>query len=265
VSSTRAIQVVAKAHFESKQYSEAAILRKDYQAKQKSNALGRDLTDEEYDEAVWNSSGVQNRLMREDYIRYSPNYYSKENGTTSRNLWARRFSKLSHCLHGLCEMNAAPTGMTYNVMRNAGTSGVDEKSTKNKILMFGLLGFIGVATTELLTAIRGLSSNSATFLGQGILTLLIAFPVASSALGFLGFCAGLASQIAVQKHKVNTKQKENLSKNVSENLQKILSQLKSIKGKPELIQIMAKAMQGKHHILKKSNRTVWMLKAFPLF
>jgi len=46
---------------------------------------------------------------------------------------------------------------------------------------------------------------------------------------------------------------------------KILSQLKSIKGKPELIQIMAKAMQGKHHILKKSNRTVWMLKAFPLF
>jgi len=99
--------------------------------------------------------------------------------------------------------------------------------------------------------IGGLTLRRATFLGQGILTLLIAFPVASSALGFLGFCAGLASQIAVQKHKVNTKQKENLSKDVSENLQKILSQLKSIKGKPELIQIMAKAMQGKHHILKK--------------
>ncbi|WP_341714854.1 hypothetical protein [Limnobacter sp.] len=251
VSSTRAIQVVAKAHFESKQYSEAAILRKDYQATQKSDALGRALTEDEYDDTVWNSSGVQNRLMREDYIRYSPNYYDKKNGTTSRNLWARRFSKLSHALHGLCEMNAAPTGMSYNVVRNAGASGVDEKSTKNKILMFGLLGFVGVATTELLSAIRGLSSNSATFLGQGILTLLIAFPVASSALGFLGFCAGLASQIAVQKHKVNTKQKENLSKDVSENLQKILSQLKSIKGKPELIQIMAKAMQGKHHILKK--------------
>ncbi len=251
VSSTRAIQVVAKAHFESKQYSEAAILRKDYQATQKSDALGRALTEDEYDDTVWNSSGVQNRLMREDYIRYSPNYYNKDNGHTSRNLWARRFSKLSHALHGLCEMNAAPTGMSYNVVRNAGASGVDEKSTKNKILMFGLLGFVGVATTELLSAIRGLSSNSATFLGQGILTLLIAFPVASSALGFLGFCAGLASQIAVQKHKVNTKQKENLSKDVSENLQKILSQLKSIKGKPELIQIMAKAMQGKHHILKK--------------
>ena len=250
-SSTRAIQVVAKAHFESKQYSEAAILRKDYQATQKSNALGRALTEDEYDDTVWNSSGVQNRLMREDYIRYSPNYYNKENGTTSRNLWARRFSKLSHALHGLCEMNAAPTGMTYNVIRNTAARGVDEKSTKNKLFMFGMLGFIGVATTELLSAIRGLSSNSATFLGQGILTLLIAFPVASSALGFLGFCAGLASQIAVQKHKLNTKQKENLSKDVSENLQKILSQLKSIKGKPELIQIMAKAMQGKHHILKK--------------
>lgn len=251
VSSTRAIQVVAKAHFESKQYSEAAILRKDYQATQKSNALGRALTEDEYDDTVWNSSGVQNRLMREDYIRYSPNYYNKENGHTSRNLWARRFSKLSHVLHGLCEMNAAPTGMTYNVMRNTAAHGVDEKSTKNKFFMFGLLGFVGVATTELLSAIRGLSSNSATFLRQSIVDLLIAFPVASSALGFLGFCAGLASQIAVQKHKVNTKQKEHLSKDVSENLQKILSQLKSIKGKPELIQIMAKAMQGKHHILKK--------------
>ncbi|MEK9816085.1 MAG: hypothetical protein VW447_03085, partial [Limnobacter sp.] len=127
VGSTRAVNVVGKAHFESKQYCEAAILRKDHQANKKSQALCRDLTDEEYDEAVWNSSGVQNRLMREDYIRYSPNYYNKDNGHTSRNLWARRFSQLSHVLHGLCEMNAAPTGMTYNVMRNTAASGVDEK------------------------------------------------------------------------------------------------------------------------------------------
>lgn len=251
VGSTRAIHVVGKAHFESKQYSEAAILRKDYQASQKSISLGRDLTDKEYDDTVWNSDGVQNRLMREDYIRYSPNYYNKENGTTSRNLWARRFSKISHVLHGLCEMNAAPTGMTYNLMRNIGASGVDEKSTKNKIFMFGLLGFVGVGTTELLNYIRSKSDNTATFLGQSILGLLIAFPIFSSALGFLGFCAGLASQITVQKHKVNPKQQKNLSKDVSENLQKILSQLKSIKDKPELIQIMAKAMQGKHHMLKK--------------
>ncbi|WP_341710686.1 hypothetical protein [Limnobacter sp.] len=251
VGSTRAVNVVGKAHFESKQYCEAAILRKDHQANKKSQALCRDLTDEEYDEAVWNSSGVQKRLMREDYIRYSPNYYNKDNGHTSRNLWARRFSQLSHVLHGLCEMNAAPTGMTYNVMRNTAAHGVDEKSTKNKLLMFGMLGFIGVATTELLTAIRSLSSNTATFLGQGILNLLIAFPVASSALGLLGFCAGLASQIAVQKHRVNPKQQQELSKDISNNLQKLLSQLKVLKNKPELIQIMAKAMQGKHHLLKK--------------
>ncbi|WP_394673214.1 hypothetical protein [Limnobacter sp.] len=251
VGSTRAINVVGKAHFESKQYCEAAILRKDFQATQKSVGLGRDLTDEEYNDTVWNSDGVQNRLMREDYIRYSPNYYNKENGTTSRNLWAHRFSKVSHVLHGMCEMNAAPTGMTYNTMRNTGTSGVDEKSTKNKILMFGLLGFIGVGTTELLKCIRSASENTATFLGQGILGLLIAFPIASSALGFLGFCGGMASQIAVQKHKVNPKQQKNLSKDVSENLQKILSQLKSIKDKPELVKVMAQAMQGKHHILKK--------------
>ncbi|WP_334118431.1 hypothetical protein [Limnobacter sp.] len=251
VSSTRAINVVGKAHFESKQYSEAAILRKDYQASQKSLALDRDLTDQEYDDTVWNSDGVQNRLMREDYIRYSPNYYNRENGTTPRNLWARRFSKLSHVLHGLCEMNAAPTGMTYNIVRNTGASGVDEKSTKNKILMFNFLGFIGVGTTELLNYIQSHSDNTATFLGQGILGLLIAFPIVSSALGFLGFCSGLASQITVQKQKVNLKQQKNLSKDVSENLQKILFQLKSIKNKPEQIQIMAKAMQGKYHIRKK--------------
>ncbi|MEW6205157.1 MAG: hypothetical protein AB1516_07520, partial [Pseudomonadota bacterium] len=249
--STRALQVVGKAHFESKQYCEAAILRKDYQASEKSLALGRDLTDEEYDNTVWNSDGVQNRLTREDYIRYSANYYNKENGTSSRNLWARRFSKLGHLLHGLCEMNAAPTGMTYNVVRNATASGVDEKSTKNKAFMFGVLGFVGVGTTELLSMLRDLSDNTATLLKQNILGLLIAFPIASSALGLLGFCAGLGSQITVQKHKVNPKQQKTLSKDVSENLQKILSQLKSIKNNPELIQVMAKAMQGRHHILKK--------------
>lgn len=251
VGSTRAIHVVGKAHFESKQYCEAAILRKDYQATQKSHALGRDLSDEEYDDTVWNSNGVQNRLMREDYIRYSPNYYNKQNGTSSRNLWARRFSQASHVMHGLCEMNAAPTGMTYNVVRNASASGVDEKSTKNKILMFGFLGSIGVGTTELLNSIRSASSNTATFLSQSILGLLIAFPIASSALGLLGFCTGVASQIAVQKHKVKPKQQVNLSKDVSNNLQKILSQLKSIKDKPELIKVMAKAMQGRNHIFKK--------------
>lgn len=163
--------------------------------------MGRDLSDEEYNDTVWNSDGVQNRLMREDYIRYSPNYYNKENGTTSRNLWAHRFSKVSHVLHGMCEMNAAPTGMTYNTMRNTGTSGVDEKSTKNKILMFGLLGFIGVGTTELLKCIRSASENTATFLGQGILGLLIAFPVVSSALGFLGFAAAWPAKLQFKNTK----------------------------------------------------------------
>jgi len=142
VSSTRAIQVVAKAHFESKQYSEAAILRKDYQATQKSDALGRALTEDEYDDTVWNSSGVQNRLMREDYIRYSPNYYDKKNGTTSRNLWARRFSKLSHALHGLCEMNAAPTGMSTTSFATPARVALMKKAPKTKfscLVCWGLL------------------------------------------------------------------------------------------------------------------------------
>ncbi|MFN7505628.1 MAG: hypothetical protein ACK5Q1_08705 [Limnobacter sp.] len=253
VASTRAIQVVGKAHFESKQYAQAAILRKDFKARETAAQQQITLSDEEYDSAVWNSNGVQNRLTREDHVRYGVEYYDYKLGeeTTPRNRWALRFSKVSHTLHGLCEINAAPTGMSYNTFRNLGTSGVDDKSTKNKVMMFGLLGFIGVGTTELLNRIKGLSNSRATWLGQSVVGLLVAFPVASSALGLLGFCTGMASQMCIQKQNVNTRQKELLSKGISENLQKILSQLKSIKDKPELIQVMAKAMQGKFHIQKK--------------
>jgi hypothetical protein len=198
ISASRGVQMVGKAHFESKQYAEAAILRKDYQAAQQSRTLARNLTEDEYDAAVWNSSGVQNRLMREDYIRYSPNFHSSNDNISTRNTWAVRFSRAGHLLHGVCEMNAAPTGMTYNIVRNTTTSKVDEKSTKNKLMMVGLLGFIGVGTTEGLKGLQSLASTTSTFLGQSIVGLLVAFPVASSALGLLGFCTGLASQIAVE-------------------------------------------------------------------
>lgn len=251
ISSTRAINVVGKAHFESKQYCEAAILRKAFQAEQQSTHLERELTDQEYDAMVWNSNGVQNRLMREDYIRYGQNNGQNDNATSSRNRWSSRFSQLGHLLHGICEMNAAPTGMTYNVVRNTAVSGVDEKSTKNKVFMFGILGFVGVGTAELLNVIRNSSENSAALLGQSILGLLIAFPAVSSTFGLLGFCSGLLSQMAVEKQNMGKSQQNALSKDVSDNLQKLLSQLKCVKDKPELIQIMARAMQGKHHILKK--------------
>jgi len=95
VASTRAIQVVGKAHFESKQYAQAAILRKDFKARETAAQQQITLSDEEYDSAVWNSNGVQNRLTREDHVRYGVEYYDYKLGeeTTPRNRWALRFSK----------------------------------------------------------------------------------------------------------------------------------------------------------------------------
>lgn len=184
IQASRAVSVVGKAHFESKQYAQAAILRKNHKAEEHSRLSQTDLTDQEYDDMVWNSNAVQNRLTREDYVRYSQNHYTAEAGATPRNVWARRFSSLGHILHGICEMNAAPTGMTFNVVRNGAFGAVDEKSTKNKVLMVGMLGFIGVGTSEILRSCQEASGDIAKFLGQALSGVLIAFPAFSSALGF---------------------------------------------------------------------------------
>jgi hypothetical protein len=247
ISSSRALNVVGKAHFESKQYVEAALLRKDHQAEQS----GLDLTSTGHEDKVWNSNGVQNRLMREDRIRYGENFYIDDKKNSGRNVWAKRFSNLSHLLHGVTEMFAAPTGMTYNVMRNTLAGKPDEKGTQNKIMMFGFLGFIGVGTTELLNVIRGATADFASLLGQSVVGLLVAFPAVSSTLGLLGFASGVVSQTLVQKEKVGEEQQKYIVGGLSKNLQKLLSQLKSIKGNPELIHIMAKAMQGKYHLIPK--------------
>lgn len=251
IQASRAVSVVGKAHFESKQYAQAAILRKNHQAEQRTQLLDRDLTDEEYDAQVWNSNGVQNRLTREDFVRYSQNHYTAKAGATPRNVRAGKISHVGHALHGICEMNAAPTGMTYNILRNTTLGSVDEKSTKNKALMFGLLGFIGVGTTELLGARIRKAADSATFMGQGLSSVLIAFPIFSSFMGLIGTLTGVASQMVVEKQAVSPEQQSGLSSDLSKNLQKLLSQLKSIKDKPELIQVMGKAMQGRNHIVNK--------------
>jgi hypothetical protein len=251
IQASRAVSVVGKAHFESKQFAQAAILRKNYQAEQRSRHLDRELTDEEFDTAVWNSNGVQNRLTREDYVRYSQNHYTVEAGAEPRNMMARNLSNFGHLLHGICEMNAAPTGMTFNVARNTSLASVDEKSTKNKALMFGLLGFIGVGTTELLGFISRRKGDFGTFLGQALSGVVIAFPAVSSGMGFLGTLAGVASQLVVEKQALSKNQKDGLSGDLSQNLQKLLSQLKCIQDKPELIQVMGKAMQGRNHIINK--------------
>lgn len=251
IQASRAVSVVGKAHFESKQFAQAAILRKNHQAEQRSRHLDRALTNEEFDTDVWNSNGVQNRLTREDYVRYSQNHYTADAGATPRNLMARKVSSFGHVLHGICEMNAAPTGMTFNLLRNTAFASVDEKSTKNKALMFGLLGFIGVGTTELLGFISRRRGNFGTFLGQSLSGVVIAFPAVSSTFGFLGALTGVASQLLVEKQALSTDQKKGLSDDLSQNLQKLLSQLKCIKDKPELIQVMGKAMQGRNHIVDK--------------
>ena len=254
---SRAVSVVGKAHFESKQYVQAALLRKSFAAEGDTNNPETKLSDADYDKKVWNSKGVQNRITRQDFVRYNPNYYSKEKGATKNNLMAHKLANVAHAIHGITEMCAAPTGLTYNAIRNVMTPGTDEKSTKNKILMFGMLGFIGVGTTELLLKIKGATDTTTTFLTQSLTGMLVSFPIASSMMGLLGTFVGLASQAKVERQTVSDLQKEDLNADLSMNLQKILFRVKAAKADTNtdsdtnLVQIMAKAMQGKNHLVKK--------------
>lgn len=246
ISASRGPSIVAKGHFESRHYVQMALIRKDFAAQKKESVLGRALKDDEYDAEVWNSNGVQNRIMREDFIRYHPEHFTINNGASQRNSWAYKFSHFGHTLHGICEMNAAPTGMTYNIARNTATSGVEERSTRNKAYMFLGLGFIGVATTQMLLAIQSKTGEIAFFVGQTASTALVAFPAISSTIGLLGTVAGVLSQLTVEKQRLDDKQKGILNDDLNTNLQKLLFRLKTVKDQAPLVERMGKAMQGRH-------------------
>lgn len=248
IGASRGVSVMAKAHFESRQYVQAAMLRKDELASRHSEALGRPLTDEEYDALVWDSGGVQTRTNREDHIRYHSDFFDRAKGASKRNALAQKVSKGAHWGHGFCEMMAAPTGMTTTAVRNAVTQGTDDKSTKNKAFMFGLLAFIGVGTGMGVTyAKSGIDKDKLpSILGESMLGALIAFPAASSLMGFIGTLLGVTSQCIVERQQMGNGQKMHLQADLNTNMNQLLFLLKSIHGKPELIEVSAKAMQGLH-------------------
>lgn len=245
---SRGVSVMAKAHFESRQYVQAAMLRKDELASRKSEALGRPLTDEEYDALVWDSGGVQTRTNREDHIRYRSSFFDRAKGASKRNARARYISSIAHGLHGLCEMMAAPTGMTTTVVRNGVTQCTDDKSAKNKKFMFGLLAFVGVGTGMGVNNLKNwIGEGSLPFiLGETILGALVAFPAISSAMGGLGTIIGGISQLVVERQHMGKGQKTDLQADLNTNMNQLLHLLKSMHNKPELIKVSAKAMQGLH-------------------
>lgn len=244
IGASRGVSVVSKAHFESKQYLQAALVRKNEAARR----IGHPLTDAEYDKLVWDSDAVQNRANREDHVRYNPVYFDKAKGASNRNVLAHRISRKAHWVHGVCEMMAAPTGMTNTLARNAVTQCTEEKSTKNKAFMFGLLAFIGVGTGMAVSEPKKLinASSLPEILGQSLLGALIAFPAISSFTGFIGSVLGLTSQAIVEKQHMGTGQKTDIQKDLNTNMNQLLHYLKSVHGKPELVQVTARAMQGIH-------------------
>ena len=258
ISASRAASVMAKAHFESKQYSQAAILRKDTIAEQRSLELGRELTDREYDDLVWDSNGVQNRTTREDHVRYNSEFYSAKNGATKQNVKAHKISRVAHGLHGVTEMFSAPTGFTSIAVRNGVTAKPDDKSNKNRWFMTGILGFVGLASIYLISIVKtgakahhDIVENS---FSDRCLDLMLSFPMVSSFFGLASTIGGVASQVAVQKQKMGLGQKESIQKDLTTNLNELLVHLKSVKGNPEAVKIFAEAMQGRHIIGKiKSN------------
>lgn len=252
--------VVAKAHFESKHYAQAAILRKHAVAEHEAENKHGSLSDQEYDDTVWNSNGVQNRLTREDHLRYGDKAQFQEmNGASKRSRVARGFSRAGHVFHGLCELNSAPTGLTQNCVRNGTVGKIDEKSMANKGFMLATLAFIGTGFTTGLRFARGGAVDSAKESSKTVAELfttsvigsLIAFPALSATMGFFGTLAGVCSQATVRKEALSPNQRELWQEAITNDLQKLLYVLKTIKDNPEKIEVIGKAMQGRHHILKK--------------
>lgn len=251
---------MAKAYYESRHYMQAAITRKACAAKKREAELGRPLSVKEYNDLVWNSNGVQKRTMREDYIRYHPEHYSDptdtpwrdlltwRDSTPGRNCWARFFSRTAHVAHGFCESFAAPTGMTMNLARGLTTGKLPDESTRNKTFMLGTLGFIGVANSELAEVMTAGINVAGGALTASSLTAFSAF---SATMGGIGTGAGLVSQALITEQDFTEKEIAAETKHLNSNLLKLVTILKSVKHKPELIRRVAKGMQGRRVLLKK--------------
>lgn len=254
VSASRGPSVMAKAAVEARHYAQAAVIRKSHRAHQIETESGQKLSKAEFDDLVWNSNGVQKRIMREDFIRFNGDHYSEEAGASLRNRIAHGTSRFAHTLHGLCEMNAAPTGMTSNVVRDIAIKKPGEQSTMNKVFMLGSLGFIGAGTTELISWLKDRVPESLKVFGkqagEQVGGVIMAFAMVSSAMGALGSFFGWTSQAIVGKQKVSDKQISFMNSDLNISLQKLVFRLKSVNS-PEVIKMMGSAMKGRRFLLKK--------------
>lgn len=251
VGASRGPSVMGKAYFESRHYVQAAIARKTYSVHQQELQSGREFTPHEFKNAVWNSNGVQNRMMREDLIRFNGKHYCKAAGASKNNRKAYKSSRVAHGFHGVCEMFAAPTGMTTNLLRNTALKKPDEQSTRNKAFMLGSLGFIGVATTELISWLKKYVPESLKIGGEHAGGALVAFPAISSTMGSLGSLFGLRSQFYAEKQEFSEQQIDMLELDLNTTLQKLVHRLKSVQNRPDLIKMMGQAMHGKRGLLSK--------------
>ena len=119
------------------------------------------------------------------------------------------------------------------------------------MFLLGALGFIGVATTELLSWLHKFIPESVKIAGAKAAPVIIAFPAMSSAMGGFGSAFGWASQAYIEKQDLSDKQIAHLERDLNTTLQKLVFRLKSVQNNPELIKMMGQAMKGKRGLLKK--------------
>ena len=255
VAASRGPSVMGKASFESRHYVQAAITRKANDIKKRAQNSGENLSPTEFKKAVFNSKGVQNRTLREDFVRFNRKHYSKEAGANGWNRAAFRASRVAHGFHSVCEMFAAPTGMTSNLTRNLVMKKPDESSTRNKVSMLLSLGFIGVATTELVSWIQKkfppeiqVAGKS---LGKELGGVVVAFSMVSAAMGAFGTLSSWIGQTLVRRQEFSDSQTDAMQSELNSNLQKLVYRLKSVKNNPQAIKMMGQAMNGKRFLLKK--------------
>ncbi|HEX4879956.1 MAG TPA: hypothetical protein VFV39_08945 [Limnobacter sp.] len=244
---SRGPSVIGKAWQESGEHVAAAVLRAQHRSP----------------DNIWQSHDVANSLMRQDIVRYRPEYLRGEyrakdarrdkdsdkkpmpaKTSNHENKWALFFGKVAHGFHGICEMFAAPTSMTSNVFRNATSPHITETGGKNKIFMFGTLWGIGLGTTHLLKVCTDSAVSAGIAGGKLVAGLLIAFPAVSSLMGLLGTVSGAISQNLLKRPNLDEQQQKIIKVDVAELLHKLHHRINAIKDNPNGLYVVKKAMIG---------------------
>ncbi|WP_370262652.1 hypothetical protein [Limnobacter sp.] len=263
LTATRGPGIMAKAWQESSEHVAAALLREQRMLEKQHNR------GEMPAKSVWQTDGVARSLMRQDVVRYRPEYlqgeyrtddtrYKKHSETQStdhsgknkENKWALRFGSISKVFHGMCEIFAAPTGMTSAALRNTVHPGMKESGTANKALMTGTLGLIGVGTTYLIGESKNglekrmVNDGIGNKITELVADMFVSFSSVSSLMGLAGTITGAISQMTLSRPNINDSQKAIMEKDLSELLHKVLHRVKSVIDDPVGKSMVSKAMIG---------------------